>query len=62
MKRWLLKLVLTVGIPITLLPGSAHPGPAPLQLTPERRQLIGVTFDTVGRREVTKRIYTTGPL
>ena len=64
MKRWLLKLVLTVGIPITLLPGSAHPGPtselAPIQLTPERRQLIGVTFVTVERREVTKRIDTTG--
>src|SRR6516225_11755531 len=64
MKRWLLKLVLTVGIPITLLPGSAHPSQtselAPIQLTPERRQLIGVTFVTVERREVTKRIDTTG--
>ena len=33
---------------------------APIQLTPERRQLIGVTFATVERRNVSKRIDATG--
>lgn len=64
MKRWFLQLSLTVGISMTLLAGSAQPGPtselAPIQLTPARRQLIGVTFATVERREVSKRIDTTG--
>ena len=33
---------------------------APIQITPERRQLIGVTFTTVERRNVSNRIETTG--
>jgi Cu(I)/Ag(I) efflux system membrane fusion protein/cobalt-zinc-cadmium efflux system membrane fusion protein len=47
-----------------LLAGSARPGPAtelaPVRLTPERRQLIGVTFATVEHREVSRRIEVVG--
>src|SRR5277367_4146341 len=42
--------------------GDSSPALAPIQLTPERRQLIGVTFATVQRREVTKQIDTTGSI
>ena len=64
MKRWFPQLMLTVFLPIAVLHASSGPGRtselAPIQLTPERRQLIGVTFATVERREVSKRIDTTG--
>jgi len=33
---------------------------APLQITPERRQLIGLKFATVARREISDRLETTG--
>lgn len=64
MKRWFPLLTIIVGISMALLAGSARPGLtsdlAPIQLTPERRQLIGVTFATVERRDVSERIDTTG--
>src|SRR5579863_58472 len=64
MKRWFLKLILAVAVSISTLQVSSAPGRtselAPIQLTSERRQLIGVTFATVERREVSERIDTTG--
>lgn len=64
MKRWFLKLIVTVALSIATLQVSSKPGRtselAPIQLTPERRQLIGVTFATVERRDVSKRVDATG--
>ncbi len=64
MKRSFLLLTFAAGAAIMLLAGSARPAPAtelaPVQLTPERRQLIGVTFATVERREVSRRIEAVG--
>jgi Cu(I)/Ag(I) efflux system membrane fusion protein/cobalt-zinc-cadmium efflux system membrane fusion protein len=64
MNQWLPKLLFVIGVTIASLQGWAAPGRtselAPIQLTPERRQLIGVTFATVERRDVTRRIDATG--
>jgi membrane fusion protein, copper/silver efflux system len=64
MKLHLLKLIVAVGVSIALLKGLTGVGDTseltPIQLTPERRQLIGVTFATVERREVARQIDTTG--
>lgn len=63
MKRELLKFIVAVGVSVATLqvPAIGRTSDlAPIQLTPERRQLIGVTFATVERREVSKRIETTG--
>jgi multidrug efflux pump subunit AcrA (membrane-fusion protein) len=63
MKRWFAGLILAV-VGIGTLQMLSRPGRTservPIQLTPERRQLIGVTFATVERREVSKVIATTG--
>jgi Cu(I)/Ag(I) efflux system membrane fusion protein/cobalt-zinc-cadmium efflux system membrane fusion protein len=63
MKRRFMKLALAAGLSISALAGTL-PGRAselaPVQLAPERRQLIGVTFVRVERRELTRRIDTTG--
>jgi RND family efflux transporter MFP subunit len=50
---------------ITASAQSTGPVPsslAPIQLTPERRQLIGVKFATVERREVSEHLETTGSI
>jgi RND family efflux transporter MFP subunit len=64
MKRQIVSLVLALMVSMATLPAaatdSAPAGLAPIQLTPERRQLIGVSFATVQRRNVMKRIDTTG--
>jgi len=64
MKRCSLKLIVIVAVSIAILQVSSESGRtselAPIQLTPERRQLIGVTFATVERRDVSQRIDTTG--
>ncbi len=64
MKPSLVRLTFAAGAAITLLAGFARPAPAtelaPVQLTPERRQLIGVTFATAERREVSRRIEAVG--
>ena len=64
MKRQIVSLVLLLVVSMATSPAAAIDnalaGLAPIQLTPERRQLIGVTFATVQRRDVTKRIDTTG--
>jgi Cu(I)/Ag(I) efflux system membrane fusion protein/cobalt-zinc-cadmium efflux system membrane fusion protein len=63
MMRQLLKFIIVAGVAVA----SSHVPAfgttselAPIQLTPERRQLIGVTFATVERRDVSKRIEMTG--
>ena len=64
MKPPFVRLTFAAGAAMMLLAGSARPGPAtelaPVQLTPERRQLIGVTFATVERREVSRRLEAVG--
>ncbi len=57
---------LKFGVIVALALGAAPPTSrgaaerAPIELTPARRQLIGVTFATVERRAVSRRITTTG--
>src|SRR5215469_11597472 len=63
MMRNLLTFIFGIVVSIAIVqtaPISLASELAPIQLTPERRQLIGVTFATVERREVTKEINTTG--
>lgn len=69
MTRPTLKLIVVLGVAAlgvalassqSVAAGGAMSALAPIQLTPERRQLIGVTFATVERREVTRQIDTTG--
>jgi multidrug efflux pump subunit AcrA (membrane-fusion protein) len=64
MKRTYLHLLLTAVLAIATLQAGWGSGRtaelAPIQVTPERRQLIGVTFATVERREVSQQIDTTG--
>ncbi|MDO8433389.1 MAG: efflux RND transporter periplasmic adaptor subunit [Candidatus Binatus sp.] len=43
-------------------PGPVPATLAPIQLTPERRQLIGVKFATVERRDVSEHLETTGSI
>ena len=66
MKRQLLSLLiaLIIGTPALGKAAAADSSPAlaPIQLTPERRQLIGLTFATVQRREVTKQVDATGSI
>ena len=42
--------------------GAVPAGLAPIQLTPDRRQLIGVKIATVQRREVSETLETTGSI
>jgi multidrug efflux pump subunit AcrA (membrane-fusion protein) len=61
-QKWL-KLMVAVGATIVTLQIAAAGRAselAPIQLNPERRQLIGVTFATVKSRDVTRQIDTTG--
>lgn len=63
MMRNVVRFIFAIALSIAILqtaPISLASELAPIQLTPERRQLIGVTFATVERREVSKRIDTTG--
>ncbi len=64
MKRWYLNIVLAIGVSLATLQASARAAGtsdlAPIQLTPERRQLIGVTFSKVERRDVARQIEATG--
>src|SRR5690242_4304858 len=64
MKQCFLRLILTVAMAaatLQVLSGTGRTSElGPIQLTPERRQLIGLTFATVERREVSKRFVTTG--
>src|ERR1700747_844826 len=63
MTRKSLRLLIVVAVTVAILQVAALGGTselAPIQLTPERRQLIGVTFAAVERRDVSKRIETTG--
>jgi len=65
MKRQLLKFILAIAAAIAVLQltrAGRAAEQAPIQLTPDRRQLIGVTFTTVERREVARRIDTTANL
>ncbi|MBF6569523.1 MAG: efflux RND transporter periplasmic adaptor subunit [Candidatus Binataceae bacterium] len=64
MKRISTIMFLALILSGTLTPAGAadnsSPALAPIQLTPARRQLIGLTFATVQRRAVDKSIETTG--
>jgi RND family efflux transporter MFP subunit len=64
MKQCFLRLILIAAVATATLQASSGTGRTselgPIQITPERRQLIGVTFATVERREVSKRFVTTG--
>jgi multidrug efflux pump subunit AcrA (membrane-fusion protein) len=65
MKRRLLKCFIALSVAIMILQSARFGSSselAPIQLTPERRQLIGVTFAAVKRRNVTRRIDTTGTI
>ncbi len=46
----------------TQSPGAAAPKLAPIRLTPERRQLIGLTFAPVEDQELTDRLDATGTI
>jgi multidrug efflux pump subunit AcrA (membrane-fusion protein) len=56
-RMWLYALAL-----LLLAPAAAYAEPqlAPVRITPERRQLIGLKFATVERKDVNDRIETTG--
>ncbi len=61
-RKWL-KLMVAIGTTIAAVQIAAAGRAselAPIQLTPERRQLIGVTFAIVKRRDVTRGIDATG--
>jgi RND family efflux transporter MFP subunit len=63
MTRKSLNLIIVLAVTVATLQVRAFGGiseRAPIQLTPERRQLIGVTFATVERRNVSKRVDATG--
>src|SRR5277367_1915582 len=56
-------VTLALGFLLLLAPPVAYGADsrlAPIQITPERRQLIGLKFATVVRREVSDRLETTG--
>ena len=63
MKRPAASLIFLVTALAAALPALAETSVAarvPIQLTPQRRQLIGVNFAIVKRRDVTRQIDTTG--
>lgn len=63
MTRKSLNVIIVLAVTAAILEVPALGGMAeraPIQLTPERRQLIGVTFATVERRDVSQRIESTG--
>ena len=64
MKRRTPIVILAFIVAAAALPAAAAddsaPALAPIQLTPERRQAIGVSFTTVQRRDVAEAIDTTG--
>ncbi len=64
--QWrLITVFLTLGFLIFTAPPIAYGADsqlAPIRITPERRQLIGLKFATVARRDVSDRLETTGSI
>ena len=62
-QRWLPTKLSLVGLLFFLWAPSADGADsqlAPIRITPERRQLIGLKFATVLRKDVSDRLETTG--
>src|SRR5437879_574256 len=55
-------LTLSIAVPLISIADGNTPTLAPIRLSPERQQLIGLSFATVEHRVVTKQIDTTGTI